>query len=86
MWNGDALRNDEMMLSDDEIREEEALRQAQDDVGQLEKERLTMAQRYPGMHPAPRNDSMYRFLKMFESGNFRIIIEPMRDKPSDREG
>jgi hypothetical protein len=69
-----------MMLSDDEIREEEA--------GQLEQARLkteSMASRYPGKRPAC-NDSMYHFLKMFESGNFRIIIEPMRDKPSDQEG
>jgi hypothetical protein len=32
------------------------------------------------------NDAMYRFLKMLESRNFRIIIEPMREKASDQEG
>jgi hypothetical protein len=74
MWNGDALRNDEMMLSDDEIREEE--------IGQLEKERLkteSMASRYPGMRPSYTEAEVLLIdaWRMFQRGGFRIIIEPI---------
>lgn len=42
--------------------------------------------RDPSMPMGSEIESLYRFVRAFARGGWRIILEPMTEKPSDQEG